>query len=52
MLLCDQDGKLLFTTEDAQKLGEKNAAAMHRIWTKGLELLSVTDKEVKELEKN
>lgn len=52
MLLCDDAGNLLFTTDEATKLGEKNAAAMHRIWVRGLELMSITDAEVKELEKN
>jgi hypothetical protein len=52
MLLCNEQGQLLFTTDEATKLGEKNAAAMHRIWVRGLELMSITDAEVKELEKN
>jgi len=52
MFLCDEAGQLLFTPEEAEQLGRKSAAAMHRIWTKGLELLAITDEEVKELEKN
>ena len=52
MLLCDESGKLLFTPAEAEKLGEKSAAALHRIWTKALELMSISDKEVAELEKN
>jgi len=52
MLLCDKDGQLLFTTDEAVKLGEKSAGALHRIWTKGLELLAVSDTEVKEIEGN
>jgi hypothetical protein len=52
MLLCDESGKLLFTPGEVQALGEKSAAALHRIWKRGLELMQVTEDEVKELEGN
>lgn len=52
MFLCDENGKLLFTQAEMHKLGEKSAAALHRIWKKGLELMNVSEQEVKELEKN
>jgi hypothetical protein len=52
MLLCDEHGKLLFSQAEVQALGEKSASALHRIWEKGLELMRVTEEEVKELEKN
>lgn len=52
MLLCDEDGKPLFrSAEDVQRLGQKSAAAMHRIWERGLQLFAVTEKEIDELEK-
>lgn len=52
MLLCDQAGKLLFTEKDIDSLGERSAAALHRIWEVALDLMKVTEKEVAELEKN
>ena len=52
MRLCDESGKLLFTPGEVQALGEKSAAALHRIWKRGLELMQVTEDEVKELEGN
>lgn len=53
MILCDEEGRLLFrSAEDVQKLGEKSAAAVHRIWNRGLQLFAVTEREVDELEKN
>ena len=53
LLLCDEQGVRLFTTDaDVAKLGKKNAKAMHEIWQAGQKLLSVTDEEIEELEKN
>lgn len=53
LLLCDDQGRRLFTSADeVRKLGEHSAAALHRIWEKGLELMSFSDMEVTELEKN
>lgn len=52
MLLCDESGKLLFTDRDVEKLGERSAAALHRIWERGLELMRITEEDVEELEKN
>jgi hypothetical protein len=53
LLLCDEDGKRLFTNDaDVAKLGKKNAKAMHEIWQAGQKLLSITDAEIEELEKN
>ena len=53
LILCDEHGVRLFTTDaDVAKLGKKNARAMHEIWQAGQKLLSVTDKEIEELEKN
>jgi hypothetical protein len=53
LLLCDEHGARLFTTDaDVAKLGKKNAKAMHEIWQAGQKLLSITDSEIEELEKN
>jgi len=52
LLLCDETGKKLFTDADIPRLGKKSAAALHEIWQAGTKLLSVTDSEVEELEKN
>jgi hypothetical protein len=52
LLLCDENGQRLFTDADVPKLGRKSAAALHEIWTAGVKLLSITDEEIEELEKN
>lgn len=53
MILCDEDGKLLFTkSDDVERLGTKSASALHRIWERGLQLFAVSEREVDELEKN
>jgi len=52
LLVCDEDGKRLFTDADISRLGKKSAAALHEIWQAGTKLLSITDSEVEELEKN
>lgn len=53
MLICDEKGNRLFTTDaEIRQLGEHSAAALHRIWERGLELMNFTEMEVNELEKN
>jgi hypothetical protein len=53
LLLCDETGNRLCTTEAGVKaLGKKSAAALAEIWEAGLKLLTVTDSEVDELAKN
>jgi hypothetical protein len=52
LLVCDEDGKRLFSDADIPRLGKKSAAALHEIWQVGTKLLSVTDTEIEELEKN
>ena len=52
LLLCDADGKRLFSEADISKLGKKNARALHEIWMVGQKMLLITDQEVEELEKN
>lgn len=53
LLLCDEHGARLFTSDaDVAKLGKKAAKALHEIWQAGHKLLSITDKEIEELEGN
>jgi hypothetical protein len=52
LLVCDEDGKRLFSDGDIPRLGKKSAAALQEIWTVGTKLMTVTDKEIEELEKN
>lgn len=53
LLLCDEQGNRLFTSDaDVARLGKKRASALHEIWQAGQKLLSITDDEVEELEKN
>lgn len=52
LLLCDADGKRLFSLEDAPQLGQLPPAALQPIFDMGTKLLAVSDKEQKELEGN
>lgn len=53
VLLCDEKGQRLFkSADDVRQLGERSAAAIHRIWERGLQLMAISDVEVTELEKN
>mgnify|MGYP003340430786 CR=1 FL=1 len=53
LLLCDESGQRLFTADaDLAKLGKKSAKALHEIWEAGHRLMSITDQEIEELEKN
>jgi hypothetical protein len=52
LVLCDEEGKLLFTEREIEQLGHKSAAALHRIWQEALKLFRITEEEVAELEKN
>ncbi len=52
MLLCDESGKLIFSQAEVTALGEKSAAALQRIWERGIALMRITEEEVKELEGN
>lgn len=52
-LICDETGRRLFNTDqEIRQLGEHSAAALHRIWERGLQLMNFSDEEVDELEKN
>jgi hypothetical protein len=51
--LCDEDGKLLFTTpEDVAKLAKKSAKVMSRLWQQAMEHNALSDGDVEELAKN
>jgi hypothetical protein len=50
VLLCDENGERLFSSADVPKLAGKNAAALHEIWERGLELMTVTEEEVEAIE--
>jgi len=52
MLISDADGKPLFSVSDIEKLGTKSAAALQRIWNRGIKMMQITTDEIKELEKN
>jgi hypothetical protein len=51
LTMCDENGKLLFTPDDTEALGEKNAAALDRIVDIAFELNHFTQSDVEELEK-
>mgnify|MGYP000058895051 CR=1 FL=1 len=50
--VVDEDGKLIFTEEDVQALGEKNAGALDLIFTAAQRLSGLGQKDVEELTKN
>lgn len=52
LLLCDEEGKRLFSEKDIPKLADKSAAAIHEIWDVGVKLFDVTEEDLDELEKN
>lgn len=47
--ICDEDGKLLFTAEDAIALGEKSASALQRVFEVSNRLSGTSKDDVKEL---
>lgn len=51
-VLCDERGALLFSAEDVEALGQKNATALVRVFSAALELNSITAKDLEEIEKN
>lgn len=48
---CDEKGALLFSDEDIGVLGEKNGAAMDRIFEVAQRVNKLTDEEIETLEK-
>lgn len=54
VVLCtvDESGKRLFIEKDIAKLGEKNARALDRIFSKARDLSGLSDDDMEELTKN
>lgn len=52
LLLCDEDGRRLFTEADVPALAAWKPDGLVEIWTAGLKLLRVDDQEVQELAGN
>ena len=52
LCMCDNKGKLLFSPQDADALGSKNAGAINRLFNVACRLNGLSSDEVKELEKN
>jgi hypothetical protein len=50
--LCDKDGMLLFTPEDIEALGEKNGAALDRLFDVAQRLSGMGKAEVEDRAKN
>ncbi len=50
--ICDENGVLLFTEADIEKLGEKSGAALDRVFSAILAKNKITDSDVEELEGN
>ena len=50
--MVDKTGKLMFTVNDVVALGEKNAAALDRVYDAAQRLNRLRDKDVEELAKN
>ena len=48
LLLCDEDGKRLFTDKDVSLLSSWRPDGLVEVWAAGLQLLRVTDAEVQE----
>ena len=52
LTLCDEKGKLLFTENDVEKIGEKSATVLQRIFEIATRLSQVQEDSVKELTEN
>jgi len=50
--VCDEKGKLLFTADDIDRLSEKSAAPLSRIYNVSARLNHLLAQDVKDLEKN
>lgn len=46
---CDEDGKSLFSLKDLEKLGNKNAAALDRLYDVGARLSGLKEEDKEEL---
>lgn len=52
MSVVDKDGNLLFSKDDVMILGEKNAAALDRLFTVAQKLSGISKTDVEEMVKN
>lgn len=46
---CDEDGKLIFSSNDIEKLSKKSASALTRIFSVASKLNKLSDKDINEL---
>ena len=51
-VLCDESGKLLFTPQETDKLAQKSARVMSRLWEKAMKHNALMERDVQELAKN
>jgi len=51
-LVCDENGKGVFTPDDLQALGRKSGAALDRVFDKVQQLNKVSEKDLEELAGN
>ena len=49
---CDENGTLLFSSDDVPQLGTKSASALQRVFDKAVKLNGMSPEDVDELEKN
>lgn len=52
LTVCDEKGVRLFTNEDAEWIGKKNANALDRIFIKAQELAGLRQEDIEDLTKN
>ncbi|WP_447979086.1 hypothetical protein [Candidatus Nitrospira bockiana] len=52
MCVCDEQGKLLFTEADVERLGQKNGAVLDRLFDVAMRLSGMRDKAVEQAAKN
>lgn len=52
MVLCDENGNLLFTESDIEALGEKSNDVMHRLFMKAKAANLILEDAINEAEKN
>ena len=48
-VLCDENGKLLFTRDQIEQLGKKSAAVMSRLFEKAMKHNAMSEADVEEL---
>lgn len=52
LAICDENGQTILSNGDIDWLGEKNSAALERIWQKIQDLSGFSKKDIEHLEKN